>query len=201
MKRLGLFLAAALLTACATAPLPPKEVFYRFDPVTDIPTGPRVIDGNLRLEPIRAQGILSERAILFSQADSPNRLEQYRYHHWEKPPAQLITEALLETLQASGLASQVVPADVRSRADFSIDGELLRLERILAKKQDAVTVELLLRLKRYSSRELVLQKRYAETIEVSDDNLPDVITAMSAARQAIFMRFLQDVRAHQASPP
>lgn len=204
MKRLSLLFIALLCTACATAPPPPKEVFYRFNPASQSPGGQQVIDGNLRLEPIRAQGILSERALIFSQASHANRLEQYRYHHWEKPPAQLLTQALLNTLQGAGIAQQVVPADVRSHADYSIDGELLRLERVLGKKQDSVTVEILLRLKRYSTRQLVLQKRYAASREVRHDSLPEVVASMSAARDEIFSAFLKDIRQHRisnAEPP
>lgn len=193
MKNIArLVVASALLAACASPP-PPKEVFYRFDPLSDAADSEQVFEGNLRVDPLRAQGILSERALLFSRSESPGKLEQYRYHHWIKPPAQLLTDGLILHLQQAGIASQVIATGIRAEVDYSVDGELLRLERVIGDDQETVAVEILLRVQRFSTRELVMQKHYLETVAVNGDNMTDVIRAMSLAQQQIYAKFVSDL--------
>jgi ABC-type uncharacterized transport system auxiliary subunit len=187
-----LLCAGAFLASCASSP-PAKEVFYRFlEPASVELSGP-VIDGTLRVERLRAEGILSERALLFSREDSPGMVEQYRYHHWAEPPARLVTQGLLEYLQQANVADKVIADDIRTEVDYSIDGEVLRLERVLGNGTSRVNMEVLLRLQEFDSRELVLQKRYRETIAVQEDSLIAVVDALSLARERIYQRFVKDL--------
>ena len=190
---LSLLALAFLVSGCVNPP-PPKEVFYRFDPVVlpDANHKPRI--RQLRLEPIRAQGILSERALLFTHADSPTKLEQYRYHHWSKPPALLLYEDLELYLRAAKIARQVIGADVRADAQLSIDGELMQLERVIKGKKERVRIEVQFRVKQHRTRKLLLQQRYSENEVVEGQHVAAAVHAMSRARQRILDRLLSDLK-------
>ncbi len=190
-----LLAASLLLGACVASPPPPKEVFYRFLPIETQPLPAPALGGSVRVERLKAEGILSERALLFSQAHSTGKLEQYRYHHWSEPPAHLLTQGLIHYLQDMQAADKVIAADIRTEVAYSIDGDVLRLERILDDGTDRVVLELALRLQQFSNRELVLQKRYLETVDVESDNMTDVINAFSQARQRIYISFAEDLKA------
>lgn len=190
---LGLLCLSLLLSACVSPP-PPKEVYYRFEALPAPARASKPITGKLRVASLRAQGVLSERALLFSHSATPGKLEQYRYHHWAKPPAQLLTEDLLLYLQQAGVARQVLDSDTRSEPGVEIGGELLRLERIVGDGKDHVNVEILLRAQHYRSRDLLLRRRYAESFDIPQDSMVATTQAMSLARQRIFERFLADLR-------
>lgn len=201
MNRYGtalLLCTGMILASCAASP-PAKEVYYRFLEASPAdPSGP-FIAGTLRVERLRAEGILSERALLFSREDSPGKVEQYRYHHWAEPPARLVTQGLIQYLQQAKVADKVIAADIRTEVDYSVDGELLRLERVIGNSTSRASVEMLLRLQKFESRELVLQKRYQETVAVQEDNLVAVVDALSLARERIYRRFVEDLFAFSES--
>lgn len=181
------------LVACAASPPPPKEVYYRFLEPSPAALSRPVIDGTLRVEPLRAEGILSERPLLFSRKDSPAKVEQYRYHYWAEPPARLFTRGLVRYLQQAGVADKVIDVGVRTEVNFDIDGELLRLERVIDDGKSEASAEVLLRLQEFDSRELILEKHYQETFAVEKDDMTAVVNALSLARERIYRRFVEDL--------
>ncbi len=188
------------LIGCASAP-PPKEVFYRFSADTAAKPVATALKGTARVERLKAEGILSERPILFSQAATPDKIEQYRYHLWSEPPSTLLTQLLLSHLQKSNIAEEVVDADLRTPVEYSVDGNIFRLERVINKGNDQAVVELRLRLLEFKSRKLLMQNRYLESVEIKGETLADVTQAMSLAVSKIYNRFSTDISALSASTP
>jgi ABC-type uncharacterized transport system auxiliary subunit len=58
----------------------------------------------------------------------PNRVGFYPYDRWEVPPVEMVTEAIIAHLRASGGFLRVVPYTRDGRVDYVLRGRLLRFD-------------------------------------------------------------------------
>lgn len=126
MKRMAWHVAAPLvllLSACAVTP-PTPDVYYRLD----LPDAPRLGDfgRSIVVEPVRAQGIYSERPLLYARGAT---VQQYAHHLWAEAPALLLQDALMQALRDAG-ASQVQSPELRATGDLTVRARLRRMELV-----------------------------------------------------------------------
>jgi ABC-type uncharacterized transport system auxiliary subunit len=131
----GVGLLFLLLTGCASAP---ELRYYRVAVPTAAPAvAPLPVTlGVARLaaaEPCRQERILYR--------NSPYRVQYYAADRWEVPPAEMVQEALLTQLRASGRFRRVV-AWRPGEADARLEVRLLRFEEVDEAQEWAGEVEL-----------------------------------------------------------
>lgn len=192
------FLAVAMMavvTACAQPPVP-TDTFYRLD-VADPERAPGpAVGGVVEVRSLDADGLMAERAIVYSDAGSPS-LRQYNYHFWVEAPTAAVQRELTDHLRATGLFEQVVTPRFRVRPDVEVQGRIARMEQILDGNGGArVVVELELGAQQTGrGMGLLLLDTYRVEAPAVDASPGAAAEAMRAALQDIFVRFTADLAA------
>lgn len=191
---LGAILA---LGACAAAGPVPTDTFYRLTvepPAVPVVSGPPRVEA-LEVRPLDADGILAERALVFSDGSDGGSLRQYSYHFWAEAPTQAVQRELAEYLRRSGIAGQVVTPRFRVRPDVDVQGRIGRLEQVLESGGAAqAVVEVELGAERVGrDGGLVLLRTYRAEVPVASPDAAAATEAMRRALSDIFARFTADL--------
>ena len=119
MKTILLMFVVVLLSACSfSAGNIPADHFYRLPMPTPVSTAIP-----LGIEPVRADGIYNERAMLFVESTRPLELHRYDYHFWSQAPAKLAQSYLTACL--------VNPTAVNAIPDKKLTPVIESFERVL----------------------------------------------------------------------
>ncbi len=191
MKRLAaaLFaLSAVLLAACQSAPPVPENRYYRLHPSSATAPAAPLLKSEVAVLPLRAEGLYSERALLFS--DGARTLQQYHYHHWLYAPSRLLQEFLVGQFGQAGLAASVHRAEHRNESVYAVSGSIFNLERVTPQNKARVTLEL--RLDKNGKR--LWQQTYSAEEPMAENTIPAYILATERALQRIAAEFVGDVR-------
>lgn len=190
----ALFLVGSLAACAGQEPTP--DHFYRVDvpPAATLLERP-LFPGIVEVAPLIADGLVSERAIVYLYADQPSEIHQYSYRFWNTPPAVLVQEQLLHFLRGAHLAERVVSTDLRLPADVSVEGRVRRFEQVFTGKDVRMVVDLDLAVIRGKDEGLTLLKDYHAEKPAQDDSLPAAAAAASEALSEIFNTLLNDLRA------
>ena len=152
---------ALALVACSQPPVP-RDQFYRLTggvPSARFATPP--IDGTLAVNRLRADGLVSQRPILFTSREQPHRLEQHNYDYWVEIPPVMLRNALMIYLEQANLARSVVLGDARHRAGCELSATLRRMEHITeAGKPSTAVIEIQVQLQRVNDRAMLLSRTY-----------------------------------------
>ncbi|MCU7813295.1 MAG: PqiC family protein [Candidatus Thiodiazotropha sp. (ex Notomyrtea botanica)] len=197
VKRLGFFALvwSLLLTACATSEPIPEDHFYRLlSPSNPTPLEKPIINGVLKVEPIKAFGIYRERAILFSRSDSPEILKQHHYHHWIDTPTRLIRDQLVDYLRKSAIAETVAGAQIGMKGDVRLHLELKHFERVLHPSGSvSVKVRLDAMIADKSNRPLKVVS-YLQEAPAESNSIAASVAAINLALVEIYRNLMEEMR-------
>ena len=193
MKRRNLIvglISCATLAACASDPVP-RDTFYRLGQPAALPAragGP--IEGVLDVPPLRAAGVINERAMLYREG--ANQLAQYSYHAWAEPPTQMIQKSLIAALRQAAAFGSVVSPEMRMDRDFELVGDLRRWEHARAENQ--VVIEIEVGARRVRGNRQILLKTYRATEPVVG-GMAGVADAFTRGMDAIYKDMVVDLGA------
>jgi ABC-type uncharacterized transport system auxiliary subunit len=185
------------LIGCAQPPIP-SDTFYRLEVADPAPAGRQVSDATVEVRAIDADGLASERALIYSEPGSSS-LRQYNYHFWVEAPTVAVQRELTDHLRASGLFGQVVTPRFRIRPDIEVQGRIARLEQYLESGSARVVAELELGAQRTGrGMDLLLLDTYRAERPAADASPAAAAEALEAALEDIFSRFTADLTARLA---
>jgi ABC-type uncharacterized transport system auxiliary subunit len=197
MRQLAiLLLAAPLLAGClGSAPPVPRDHYYRLLVPTpaalrDVP----MLPGVMTVELPKADGLLRERALLYSESGESYELQQHSYHYWNDVPPRMLQDQMVAYLRRGNVAHQVVTPDMRLRADYQVTGKVRRLERLLGATPPRVVVEMEFALQRLTDDSLLVVETYSAEETAADETVEASVVALNRATATIFDRFLSEVR-------
>ena len=186
------FLALPLGGCLGSAPPVPRDHFYRIlvpaPAHSEIPT----LQGVLSVAPLEADGLLRERALLYSATGVSHEMQQHDYHYWIDPPPRMLQNQLIDFMRSSGMATAVVAPDLRVEADYTLSGRVKRLERLLGGGPPRVVAELELDLVENATKRLILVRSYTAEVPSTDESVTASIVALNTALSQIFESFLSD---------
>lgn len=190
----ALLAALACLVAvsgCQSVPAAPEHKYYRLL-VAPAPLTQKAVrlPGELAVRPLRAEGLYSERAIIFSD-EQQRQLQQYHYHHWLYAPGQLVQEHLAASLNQAGIAAAVRVQERGGDMAYTLSGRIVHFEKVISKSQTKATVALDLRLEKKGR--LLWQQSYAASETVPDGGMNGFTAAMEVALNRIYGEFLADL--------
>ncbi len=192
-----LLMSAASLAGCfgSSAVVPPDH-YYRLPERPNVTKLPQpLITGLLGIKRLRAEGILSERSIVFVEDNSaPVQLQHYYYHHWAEAPVRLIQDDMLTYFRAAGVADKIVRFDAVKAPEFVVSGELLRLERLLNADGAEVVVRMVLRYSDGSRRKLYVHGDYMVRQKAGDKSMHSTVEAFAQALGKIYSAFIRDLQ-------
>jgi ABC-type uncharacterized transport system auxiliary subunit len=189
-------LAAIGLAACSAADPAPSDHFYRLGtapPASAVTATPA--EGKALVPPFQASGVLNQRALLWTE--NGVELQQYSYHFWAEPPAQLFQEATANALRASNVFDAVVEPSYRQRPDWIIQGRIRHLELIGSSGEDSAVrgarVTLSFLVSDPDDERVLLDRSYEENLPVPNGSVAAAAAVIGDATEAIMVRFLQDL--------
>jgi len=190
----GYYLTAAiavalLLTGCMTSPPTPSEHYYRLQPAPVAEADAQRPPLRVNVQRFTADGLLRERAMLYSEDAGHRVLKQHSYHFWMDSPTRMLHDYWTARLQEPGRI-QVAPAPGQK---YALHGRVRRMERLLSENRVAVALSLELLLRDAQSREIVMQRRYDVIEQAGSDRIVDSVRAYEAALQRIYSQFTADL--------
>lgn len=195
MRRRDLLLLAGsglVLAACGGGGSVPRDSFYRL--TIDDPGrryGMPVLDGTVEVTRFEADGLTSERAVIYQE--SGPALRQYSYHYWVDSPTLLLQEAVVNALRQSRAARRVVTPGARVRSDYQVTGKLNQLQHTIREGGAEVVIALDINVTRTADGRLVLHKRYIERAPVLGEGVPAAVEEFQTALTGVAARLLDDL--------
>lgn len=190
-----------LLGACATAPGLPETTYYRLPdaaPVTRLPAP--LIELPITVEPFSADGLYSDRALIWSPDADGGRLRTYHYQLWIDPPVRLLQRRLLGSLRELGI-TRVVADRLPAQLDaLNISGRIARLERLQTGDGWQVAVALVLRADPSGGGRPWVIGRYQRQLPVQGDTVADSVRTIGQALDQIQTEFFNDLVERAAQP-
>lgn len=190
---LWLFCFAFLAAGCAQAPVPPAN-FYRIYTTDQQSQAVDVhLDGVLVVRRFLADGLVSERAIVFGEGVGPNPLQQYHYHAWTESPTRMLQELLVPYLRSNSVAIEVITPEIRHDAKFELSGKIKRMEQFRG-ANSRVVVELEFGLSEPRAGRLIWIDSYVSEISCESDSILSAVNAFNQAVSEIYAQLVDDIR-------
>lgn len=178
------------LAACSADPVP-TDTFYRIgSPNPPARAGGR-IKGVVEIPPLRGEGVVNERAILYRVSDT--QLRQYSYHFWSDTPSAMIQNELIAALRSAGAFDAVVKPEMKSNRDFEVVGHIKKLEHDVTGGRSQAVAEIELAVRRVSGDAPVLMKTYAASASATGSSVSAAVDAFAEAIGKIAAEFVADL--------
>jgi ABC-type uncharacterized transport system auxiliary subunit len=189
---LGVVLSSAAvmaLAACSSDPLP-RDTFYRLGaPAMPQQRAGGPLPGVLEVPPLRASGIVNERAILYR--DGATQLAQYSYHAWVEPPTAMLQHSLMDVLRQAQAFDNVVSPEMRLDRDFELLGTLREWEHVRSDNTAAIEIDVVLR--RVRANQQLLLKTYRASEPAAGDSIDAVVAAFTRGMDSIYKDLIADL--------
>ncbi len=188
----------ALLSACATDPLPDYR-YYRPAPSASVAAlSSPLLDRALEIEVLRADGMLGERPIAYTLAEEPGKLSQYHYQLWTDPPGSILQRRLVDLFANYRIAPLVTPRASPRAEPYQLIGTIEQLERIkFSDERYEVAVALRLRLEAHRGQAPMIEKVYRKQLPVSSREINATVDAFGVAVDQIAADLLADLQKAQ----
>ncbi len=198
LNQIYTILSVLMLAACASSPPAPVEHFYRLKPVAEPVANDFPLPVDLNVSRSTADGLLRERALLYSDDTGHRVLKQHAYHYWADAPAQLLLDYWHLRTKPSGANSVAVNGEI---SNYDLQIRLRRMERLLNPNGVDVALSLELILLDNRAGDTVLQRRYDVIERASGDRVVDSIEAFETALHEIDHQFVADLTMLSAQTP
>lgn len=186
------FLVVVMLSGCGAPGVVPQDSYYRMSEPESVAPASAMLDGTLVVPRFLADGLASERHVIYVQSNSPQVLKQYNYHYWSESPTRMIQERTVDYLRKARVAPMVVTPEFRAAADYQLTGKIKRLEQIRG-SAPRVVVSLEFGLYRVRDNRLLHLQTYVQELDLDGDDVGSATSAMSAAVLMILSRLSDDL--------
>lgn len=184
-------LAVLGLSACGSAPPVPEDHYYRLQATYAGTAMANPLPGTIELDRFVADGLTSERGIVYSAAATPNQVKAYHYHFWTKPPTVMLRDELVTFLREAKAAKAVVTPEHRLDADYVLTGKVEHLEHIIGESERTV-MEVELSLRAANDGKLLFLKTYRQE-NAAGNGVAAAVESLNTALSLVFADFLSDL--------
>ncbi len=192
IHRTGVSLIVIALAGCAQPEVPPDN-FYRLYPESAVEgrDQPR-FEGVLVVNRFQADGLVSERSLVYADDDAPNPLKQYHYHYWTESPTRMLQELVVRYLRSANVATQVITPETPALSSYEVSGKIKRLEQIRGSRS-RVVVELEFVLTRSREASVLWVQDYLVEATSKDDSVKAAVEAFNQAIGDVCLRLVNDL--------
>jgi len=188
-------LALALIVAgCAATPPVPEDNFYRLQAMYAGPAnGGKLLQGTLEVDRFVADGLTSERPIVYSDIGNPNQVKAYHYHFWIKPPTIMLRDELVSFLRAANVADRIVTPEMRAQANYVLTGRIKHLEQVREEKGSRTLIEVGLGLRRPRDGKILYLNSFRTENDAGGTAVVDAVDSLNTALSIIYSDFLTEL--------
>lgn len=195
LRNLALAIAATILfISCSVQPPVPEDHYY-YLPEAKLEKGAPLVS-EIAVKRFVADGLHSERALLFGKAGKELRLKQYHYHHWTDIPPRMLQEHMITALRNAGAANMVINHDPANRSKYTLSGKIRHFEQHASGRASEIRINIELRLDDEHGKPILL-KDYRRIQQAASTAPHDLVTAFGLALTEIYSEFLNDWRKQQ----
>lgn len=152
----------------------------------------------LAIREFSAPMYLRQGAIVYKT--SPERIGFYAYHHWATDPRDVVTNAVMDRLRASGAFDHVRPYDGRPGVSYVLGGRLQKLDEL--DYDGGVKVEVSLSAQMTSAAgATVWTNAVSEVGDVKKRDVPAVVSEMNRTMERAITKLLSPIPADKATGP
>ena len=185
-------LAAGLGLACGSPPPVPEDHYYRLQAVYAAePSSRKIFPGTMEIDRFVADGLTSERSIVFSESGKPNQVNAYHYHFWIKPPTVMLRDEMVSFLRNAAIADAVVTPEVRVQAQHVLTGKIKHLEQITGEPSRTL-LEVELSVRKPTDGKLLFLKTYRIENE-SSGGVAAAVESLNTALSILYSDFVVDL--------
>jgi ABC-type uncharacterized transport system auxiliary subunit len=177
------------VAACSSGPVP-TDTFYRLRSANPPSRTGGPIKGVAEVLPLRGEGIINERAILYRM--SGTELRQYTYHFWADGPAAMLQNELIAALRKANAFESVVKPELRLNRDFEIAGRISKLEHDTSGTAKAI-LEIEFSVRRVAGNQQALMKTYTAEVDAAGRSVAAAVDAFSEAFGRVVTAFVADL--------
>lgn len=190
-----LLLCALLLAGCGGMARVPEDSFYRLDVMAGAQHPPvPALEGGLVVQGNAAAPLYRDRALLYSEAAAPARVQRYHYHYWADSPPRMVQRGLADYLRAAGVAQPVLSPEDGHAAPHRLRVDIERFEHLRGPDNGHVEVALRVNLET-RGRGPLFQDVMHTTAPVSGSEFSAVVDAYKDALGELYRRIAQRLAA------
>ena len=183
-----------LTSACGGAPPVPEDNFYRLQAVYAAePLSARALPGTIEVDRFVADGLTSERPIVYSEAGKPNQVKAYHYDFWIKPPTVMLRDELVSILRAAKKSDSVVTPEMRVSAEYALTGKIKHLEQVVMQSGYRTILEIELGLRKPGTGKLLFLETYRLENDASGPSVAAAVDSLNTALSIVYSDFLSSV--------
>jgi len=175
------------LAGCAGTLKYPNYYTLHVPPPPDPPAQEGVY-ASLAVREFQSSAYLHQGAVVYKT--SPEQIGFYNYHRWAADPREVVTNAVIDNLRASGNFTQVKLYDGRSDIDFVVTGRLEKLEEIDYERGVKVEVAISAQMTNLSTGAAVWTNTVDEVGTVGQRNVPAVVSEMNRTLERAIEKLL-----------
>jgi ABC-type uncharacterized transport system auxiliary subunit len=131
---------------------------------------------------------LNEKSI--AKQTSPEQIGFYAYHRWAIDPRDLVTNAIIERLRASGTFARVQTYNGSRDVDYVLSGRLEKLDEIDDQGGTKVEVAITAEMTSIATGAVVWSNAVSEVGDVGKRDVPAVVSEMNRAMQRAIEKLL-----------
>ncbi|HXZ79195.1 MAG TPA: ABC-type transport auxiliary lipoprotein family protein [Terriglobales bacterium] len=184
---LVVLVASIVLAGCGGGVKYPKYYTLQVPPPPD-PPAPEGVRASLAIREFRSPAYLRQGAIVYKT--TPEQIGFYNYHRWAEDPRELVTNAVIDRLRASGNFTQVKSYDGRADVDYILSGRLEKLEETDYDGGIRVEVAISAQMTSLASGATVWTNSVLESGTVANRDVPGVVSAMNQTMERAIEKLL-----------
>jgi len=146
------------------------------------------VHASLAVREFQSSAYLHQGAVVYKI--SPEQIGFYNYHRWAADPREVVTNAVIDNLRASGNFTQVKLYDGRSDIDYVLTGRLEKLEEIDYERGVKVEVAISAQMTNLSTGAAVWTNTVDEVETVGQRNVPAVVSEMNRTLELAIEKLL-----------
>lgn len=184
----------ATVTGCGSAPPVPEDHYFRLQAVfAGQPATTKLFDGTIEVDRFVADGLTSERSIVYSDKGKSHQVMAYHYQFWIKPPTVMLRDELVSFLREANVADSVVTPEMRIDAKYVLTGKIRHLEQVRGDANRGL-LELELGLRDPRSGKLLFLKSYRADNQAGGDGVEDAVESLNTGLSIVYADFLADLK-------
>jgi cholesterol transport system auxiliary component len=189
-----IFASVGFLTACGSAPPVPEDQYYRLQAIyASEPLTTKPLAGTIEVDRFVADGLTSERAIVYSDIQKPNQVRAYHYDFWIKPPTVMLRDELVSFLRKSKISDAVVTPEMRVNAEYALTGKIKHLEQVKMESGYRTILEVELGLRHPNTGKLLFLDTYRLENDASGSSVGAAVKSLNTALSIIYSEFLTSI--------
>jgi len=189
-----ILMSFGLLVACGSAPPVPEDQYYRLQAVyATKPLANKILSGTIEVDRFVADGITSQRAIVYSQIETPNQVRAYHYDFWIKPPTVMLRDELVSFLRASKISDAVVTPEMRVNSEYTLTGKIKHLEQVKMKAGYKTVLEIELGLRKPGTGKLLFLDTYRLENDANGSDVAAAVVSLNTSLSTIYLEFLTSI--------